>query len=96
MPPETAEQRIRRMELYFDTLHRAVIEAPELLDTDEALTLMLCRLTEYYDGGLWLRDYTLDEEGKLPHSLKRGVLSQDGIYDLIERIAASNPRKYTH
>ena len=40
-------------------------------------------LTEYYDGGQWLRDYQADEAGLLPHDLKRGVLSEDGVYNLL-------------
>ena len=29
-------------------------------------------------------DFALDEEGLLPNNLKRGVLSEDGIYDALE------------
>ena len=41
-------------------------------------------LLDYYESGQWLRDYELDEQGLLPPDLKRGVLSQDGVYDLLE------------
>ncbi len=27
----------------------------------------------------------MDEEGRLPQNIKRGVLSEDGIYDMLER-----------
>ena len=40
-------------------------------------------LMRYYDGGQWLRDYELDEQGLIPKDLKRGVLSQDGLYNLL-------------
>ena len=40
-------------------------------------------LTEYYLGGQWLRDYEADERGELPVGLKRGVLSQDGLWNLL-------------
>ena len=30
-----------------------------------------------------LKDFEADEAGKLPKDLKRGVLSEDGIYDLL-------------
>ena len=40
-------------------------------------------LREYYENGQWLRDYEADERGELPSSLKRGVLSQDGLWDLL-------------
>ena len=42
-------------------------------------------LEEYYTGKDWRNDLGLDEEGKLPVDLKRGVLSEDGIYDLLEK-----------
>ena len=47
------------------------------------------RLVAYYGGGKWLSDYTLDEKGLLPKSLKRGVLSEDGLYDLIVEIEST-------
>ena len=40
-------------------------------------------LKEYMESGLWLSDYEADERGELPPELKRGVLSQDGLYDLL-------------
>ena len=38
------------------------------------------------DSGLWLEDYAADERGELPAELKRGVLSQDGLYELLGEI----------
>ena len=40
-------------------------------------------LNEYLSSGLWLEDYEADERGELPPDLKRGVLSQDALYDLL-------------
>ena len=72
---EEAVARIRRMEALFDALLAG--SAPE-----GAVEV----LTDYCKGGLWLHDYELDEAGLLPPELKRGVLSQDGVYDLLERM----------
>ena len=38
------------------------------------------------------KDYEADEEGKLPADLKRGILSEDALFDLLEdnRLAASD------
>ena len=41
-------------------------------------------LTDYYFGGQWLQDYQADERGELPEDLKRGILSQDGLWNLME------------
>ena len=40
-------------------------------------------LEDYYSSGQWLEDYEADEQGLLPDDLKRGVLSQDALYDLL-------------
>ena len=42
------------------------------------------RLDEYYRSSLWRGDFEADERGELPPDLKRGVLSQDGLNDLLE------------
>ena len=82
---ETIE-RIRQMELYFDTLQKALNENPDAFQNDTSLKEMLKVLIQYYEGGQWLSDYEMDEKGVLPQNLKRGVLSQDALYDFIERI----------
>lgn len=40
-------------------------------------------LVAYYESGQWLQDYEADERGELPRDLKRGVLSQDGLWELL-------------
>ena len=78
-----AVERITEMERIFDILttyhnsearHSAVFHA------------LLRRLLRYYEGGQWLHDYRLDEAGLLPCGLKRGVLSQDGVYNLLTEL----------
>ena len=52
----------------------------------------LCRAADAYPCSIpekqlqLLEDYEMDEQGMLPPDLKRGVLSQDGIYNLLERL----------
>ena len=41
-------------------------------------------LDAYYTSGEWREDYEADEMGELPPDLKRGVLSQDALFDLLE------------
>ena len=84
--------RVRRMELYFDTLRRAVQEDAELL-RELPLQAMLDALTAYCDSGQWLSDYEADERGELPPDLKRGILSQDGVYDLFCEIGEIRERE---
>ena len=40
-------------------------------------------LEHYYEGGCWKKDFEDDEAGLLPAYLKRGVLTEDAIYDLL-------------
>jgi hypothetical protein len=77
---ENIIDRVRRMETYMDTVQAAVAngtaDAPEILELRRVLT-------EYMDGGQWMKDYEADERGELPADLKRGVLSEDALYDLL-------------
>lgn len=45
----------------------------------------LKELEAYYTSPEWQEDYAADEAGLLPEGLKRGVLSQDGISNLLDR-----------
>ena len=65
---ETIE-RIRQMELYFDTLQKAMNENLDAFQNDTSLKEMLKVLSQYYEGGQWLSDYELDEKGVLPQNL---------------------------
>lgn len=46
----------------------------------------IAALDAYYTSGEWLDDYEADERGELPPDLKRGVLSQDAMFDLLEKV----------
>ena len=85
-----AVARIERMEQVFDTLCSAAERDPEAVYHDHKLSALLTELVDYYDGGQWLRDYELDEKGVFPKDLKRGVLSQDGVFDFLALICRSD------
>ena len=67
--------RIERVEKY----ERLYEEAATSLDSEK-----LRLLDAYYTSGEWQEDYEADERGELPPDMKRGVLSQDALYDLLE------------
>ena len=82
---KAAEERITGME---DILTRATAVMDKLeaaLEEYKQIQPDIAMLEAYYTSPEWKEDLKLDEEGKLPKSLKRGVLSEDGIYDLLER-----------
>lgn len=70
--------RIIEMEGIFDYFHS--MEKRELCHNDRDL---LQRLVSYYASPLWRQDYEADERGELPKGLKRGILSQDALYDFL-------------
>lgn len=83
---EETVRRIVLMEIYFDALCAAVERVPYTLREDGPLREMLRGLLNYYENGQWRVDYEMDERGELPGDLKRGVLSEDGVYDLLSEI----------
>ncbi len=85
----TRIKRISQMELDFDTLCKAVECDAESIEYDTTLQTILRSLTAYYESGQWLADYEADERGELPSELKRGVLSQDALYNLLCEIEQS-------
>lgn len=83
---EKAISRIKLMEYYFDAVSRAVEIGDGNILNSCAVKEMMQELKNYYENGLWQSDYETDERGEIPKSLKRGVLSQDGLYDLLEKL----------
>ena len=82
---ETIQQteRIRYMEQLLDYVR----EARKVQDIDddkqERIQEAIRILSEYYGSDEWKQDFADDEAGLLPKDLKRGVLSEDGIWNLI-------------
>ena len=79
---EKAVQRIRDMERTFDRVSAAHAAGEEMTPYFEAIR----ELNAYMESGQWLGDYALDEAGLLPKDIKRGVLSQDALYNLLEEM----------
>ena len=79
----TQIERIQHMEQSLDAANAAIAELNTALDCYIAAQDQIHALTGYYDCGTWREDYEADEAGKLPAELKRGVLSQDVLYDLL-------------
>lgn len=77
-------ERIRLMESHLNQASEAVAALEAALDNYEAAQQPLRALTQYYSSPQWRRDFIDDENGKIPKSLKRGVLSEDAFFNLIE------------
>lgn len=76
---EAATARVTEMEVVYNRVQQAVKKKktyPEFREDVETLR-------RYMDYGDWKKDFEADERGELPKDLKRGVLSEDGLYNLL-------------
>ena len=76
-------KRITYMEQILDEATEAVASLSEALEKYSAIQDKLQELIAYYSSEQWRQDFDDDSAGKLPSSLKRGVLSEDAVYNLL-------------
>ena len=78
-------ERIKWMEQRFNNALAAIKD--ESAASLKAIKEDVLELSKYYGGELWkldfAADFAADEAGNLPPDLKRGVLSEDGIWNLL-------------
>ena len=74
-------ERIKWMEQRFNKALAGIKDgsAVSLKAIEEDIT----ELSKYYGSELWKQDFAADEAGILPPDLKRGVLSEDGLWNLL-------------
>ena len=77
-----AIERIEHMEKMFDDAQNIFSNDKSAID-NPSFQKKMSFLTQYMESGQWLRDFSLDEKGLLPKDLKRGILSEDGLYNFI-------------
>ena len=76
-------ERIEHMERILDEAEAALICLRDAIERYRQVRPRLCELEAYYTSPQWLGDYDDDAMGKLPKGLKRGVLSEDAVYNLL-------------
>ena len=99
-------QRVNEMEARLDRVS-AWLENHAAPSDDIANDALL--LGNYLESELWRSDFEADEAGAFPAELRRGVLSEDGIYNTLEEyrermkeiafadaVAAIRPGRYRH
>ena len=84
--------RIKTMEHHMDRALRAVMQLSTALDDYAEAQKSLRELEDYYGSDDWKQDFADDEAGLLPQGLRRGVLSEDGIWNLLEDSRSLNTR----
>lgn len=83
-PSQGGIMRIQEMERRLEEATAAVGLMEKALESYEAAQEAIERLAGYLDSEDWRRDFADDEKGLLPQDLKRGVLSEDGIWNLLD------------
>lgn len=81
---KTQRERIERMETLLVEAQAAVADLSVALERYEAAQEGIDTLNAYYGSKVWRKDLADDEAGLLPADLKRGVLSEDGIWNLLK------------
>ena len=76
-------ERITYMEQILDEATEAVSSLSKALKKYSAVQDKLQELFAYYSSEQWRQDFDDDSAGKIPSNLKRGVLSEDAIYNLL-------------
>lgn len=74
------------MEQLFDRASEAVAELLAALDKYQTAQEAIATLSAYYGSNEWKQDFADDEAGLLPAGLKRGVLSEDGLWNLLAEV----------
>ena len=76
-------ERIQHFESLLDKVAPVLGNLEEALDAFDGIQEDVKELAAYYDDDAWREDFEADEAGRLPRDLKRGVLSEDGLYDVL-------------
>ncbi len=75
-------ERISLMEEKADRVRKALYQLQEATELYKKILPDVKDLERYYET-VWRDDYEDDEKGKLPPDLKRGILSEDTLYNLL-------------
>ena len=78
-------KHISEMEEIFDKVLQTQSAFEKAIEEYRELQSEIGKLEEYYSSEQWKEDFAADERGEIPADVKRGVLSEDGIYNLLER-----------
>ena len=73
------------MEQLFEFISTTMKDSSVNHERYEEMQKAIAVLSDYYSSDEWKQDYTDDEAGRLPKDLKRGVLSEDGIWNLLSQ-----------
>ena len=76
--------RIQKMEERLDRASQVVMKLSAALDDYVEMQEDIRALELYYGSEEWKKDFADEEANRLPKGLKRGVLSEDAIWNMLE------------
>ncbi len=80
---ENQMERVARMEEIYDRCCGAVeallLAARQYQEAEASLR----ELEKYYTGPAWMEDFDAERADFFPKDMKRGILTEDAIYDLL-------------
>ena len=77
-------QRIMLMEEIFQQTQQTLTALADSLAAYRNMQAAMRQLFDYYGSNEWKQDFAADEQGKLPPTMKRGVLSEDGVWHILQ------------
>ena len=82
---EDRAARIRHYEALLNETDQALTAYENALEEYAAAQEKLAALNAYYGSKEWWADFDASEAGELPADLPCGVLSEDGVWELLTR-----------
>ena len=76
--------RVQEMEARLDKSKAVLAELTEEIQKYYDILDDIAELSNYLGSDDWKDDFDADERGELPKDLKRGVLTEDGIFDVLD------------
>ena len=77
-------ERVLLMEDRYNEVMRVLAALDEAVAEYEDFKSELDVLKDYMESGQWKADFEADEAGRIPDTVSRGVLSEDGLYNLLD------------
>ena len=85
VPSAVHVERVCRYEALLNEADEALSVYEAALDRFAEVQEKIAELDAYYGSKEWREDFEASETGKLPVDLPCGVLSEDGVWNLLER-----------
>ena len=76
--------RVKFYEEKLDACNAVLAQLNEAVMAYAKIQPVVREIEHYYTSPAWKEDFDRDERGEFPPDLKRGVLSEDGIYAMLE------------